>query len=75
MRTIAVKTAVKTFVLIVIVAAVGAMIVLAYLIGGGVSARPQPGQGRDVRRTDGARHAAIVWHAPDQQNPHRTATK
>jgi mono/diheme cytochrome c family protein len=68
MKKIAVKTAVETSVLIVIVAAVGAVIVLAYFIGGGVSARPQPGRVETfVART--VRDTAIVWHAPDRQNP------
>jgi len=68
MKKIAVKTAVETSVLIVIVAAAGAVIVLAYFIGGGVSARPQPGRVETfVART--VRDTAIVWHAPDQPNP------
>lgn len=68
MKKILVETAVKTFVLIVIVAAVGGMIVLAYFIGSGVSARPQPGRVETfVARA--VRDMAIVWHAPDQQNP------
>lgn len=68
MKKIAAKTAVKTFVLSVIVAVVGGMIVLTYFIGSGVSARPQPGRVETfVART--VRDMAIVWHAPDQQNP------
>ena len=68
MKKIAVKTAVETSVLIVIVAAVGAMFVLAYFIGSGVSARPQPSRLETfVART--VRDMAIVWHAPDQPNP------
>jgi mono/diheme cytochrome c family protein len=67
MKKIAVKTAVNIFMLIVIVAAVGAMFVPAYFIGGGVSARPQPGRLETfVART--VRDTAIVWHAPDQRN-------
>ena len=68
MKKITVKTAVKTFVPVVVVATLGGAIALAYFIGGGVSARPQPGGVETfVART--VRDMAIVWHAPDQQNP------
>ena len=53
---------------LVALAVVGGAIALAYFIGGGVSARPQPGGVETfVART--VRDMAIAWHAPDQQNP------
>ncbi|MSO83962.1 MAG: c-type cytochrome [Acidobacteria bacterium] len=68
MKKITVTTAVKTLVLVVVVAALGGAIALAYFIGGGVSARPQPGRVETfAART--VRNMAIVWHAPDQQDP------
>ena len=68
MKKITMKTAGRIFVLIVVVATLGGAIALAYFIGGGVSARPQPGEVETfVART--VRDMAIVWHAPDQQNP------
>ena len=68
MKKITMKTAGRIFVLIVVVATLGGAIALAYFIGGGVSARPRPGEVETfVART--VRDMAIVWHAPDQQNP------
>lgn len=61
-------TAIKTLVLIVFVAAVGGVIVLSYVVGGGVSARPQPGRVETfVART--VRDVAIAWHAPGEDTP------
>ena len=62
------KTTLRTLALVIVVAAVGGAIALGYFIGGGVSAKPEPG----VLETSVARivrDAAIVWHAPEQQNP------
>lgn len=68
MKKITGKSAARAFVLVVVVATLGGAIGLAYFIGGGVSARPQPGSVETfVART--VRDMAIVWHAPDQPNP------
>lgn len=63
-----IKSALKLAVLLFVLAVVGGVIALTYFIGGGVSARPQPGRVETfVART--VRTMAISWHAPDQQNP------
>lgn len=68
MKKIRVKKAVEIVVLVIIVAVVGGAIALAYFIGGGVSARPTPGQGETfVART--VRDLAIGWHARHDPNP------
>ena len=58
----------RIFALIGLATTLGGAIALAYFIGGGVSATPQPGDLETlVART--VRDIAIEWHAPEQQNP------
>ena len=68
MKKVTITTAVETFVLVVVIATAGGLIALAYFVGGGVSAKPQPG-GMEAFVARTVRNMAIVWHAPDQQNP------
>ena len=68
MKMITIKTVSKVFVLIVVVAALGGAIALAYFIAGGVSARPQPGS-LETFAARTVRNMALVWHAPDVRNP------
>jgi len=63
-----VKKALGMFGMGVVVAIVLGTIALVFFIGGGVSARPQPGRVETfVART--VRDLAIAWHAPSAANP------
>ncbi|MDA1184932.1 MAG: c-type cytochrome [Acidobacteria bacterium] len=62
------KLAGKMFALIGLVASLGGAIAVTYFIGGGVSAKPQPGD-LETFVARAVRDMAIVWHAPDQENP------
>ena len=62
------KKSVEVFGIGVAVAIVLGVIALTFFIGGGVSARPQPGRVETfVART--VRDLAIAWHAPRAENP------
>ena len=59
------KRVLKWVAFVITVAVAGSVIVLVYVIGGGVGARSQPGTMETfIART--VRDIAIAWHAPDQ---------